>query len=825
MEFLNLFKQRLVKLFGTGTTSIEDESDVDIGNIDIVHILKGCGVAVLVGILGAAKGIFSSYPFGLAFLCVTNRFIPYTAAGLIISALFNKGYAFAMTVVYIVAVMMRYALGRLAEDGETDTRGKYRRRKCHGRFIAAVSELRGSASAFDESILIRCAVAGFGALVFGLYRLIEGGFLYFDLFGLIAGFILTPLTVLVLFPMFCENEAVNRYREISRCALIFVTVFALRDISVMGFTPSFAAAWLVTLWISAGAGSMKGCAVGLFAGLACGGVNFQGMVSETSLAYSLGAAPCLLALAGLVCGALIERSRALAVGGAALAGIFLGITVDGYAILTRLIPDIFVSSAIFMFFARLKRLPGIPVFAFDKKAKNDNDVYIINQKHTDTEIRIGALSEAFAQLSETVYALSDRLRRPGVIDLKNVCTNAFDSYCKKCAMASRCLEHDCAATLDAQSKITAELYKKGRITEDDVPKYLRERCYNIIPITRAINEEVGRLIEQLIKNDKTEAFALDYDVMSTLLADQINTNAEEYRIDGELTEKLHRTLEHFGCPNVGAICYGNRRKQVIISGVEMIRMRIGASEFRRAIENTLGMPMTEPHFGLEDDNVNVSMFSERQYSVEVAKASGMKSDENANGDSVSVFENREDYFYAIISDGMGSGREAAITSKICVTFMKKMLAAGNGKAVTLKMLNGFIKSRGSECSATVDLAEIDLIHGKACFVKSGAAPSFVVRGGSLYKLQSNTAPIGILEEIDAEQIRFDLKAGDVIIMLSDGITQSLEDGVWLANLITYEWEDRLEAMAEKILDNAVFENKRSDDMTVVLVRVSENVRE
>jgi len=160
-----------------------------------------------------------------------------------------------------------------------------------------------------------------------------------------------------------------------------------------------------------------------------------------------------------------------------------------------------------------------------------------------------------------------------------------------------------------------------------------------------------------------------------------------------------------------------------------------------------------------------------------------------------------------------------------VTFAKKMLAAGNGKALTLKMLNGFIKSRGTECSATVDLAEIDLIHGTACFVKSGAAPSYVVRTGSLYKLESNTAPIGIMDEIDAEKIKFDLKDGDVLVMMTDGVTQSLEDGVWLANLITYEWDERLDVMAEKIIDNAALSNKRNDDMTVVLVRVSENVRE
>ena len=214
------------------------------------------------------------------------------------------------------------------------------------------------------------------------------------------------------------------------------------------------------------------------------------------------------------------------------------------------------------------------------------------------------------------------------------------------------------------------------------------------------------------------------------------------------------------------------------------------------------------------------MSSRRRYSAEYARASNVKESESANGDTATCFETKEDYFYALISDGMGSGREAAVTSKLCGVFCEQLLTGGNGKAITLEMLNGFMRSRREECSATVDLAEIDLMTGHAAFVKSGAAPSYVLRKGSLYKLQSKTVPIGIMPALDAEQIKFELEAGDVIILLSDGVAQSLEDGVWLANLITYEWEDNLDIMAEKIVDNAALNNKRCDDMTALLVRVS-----
>jgi serine phosphatase RsbU (regulator of sigma subunit) len=330
------------------------------------------------------------------------------------------------------------------------------------------------------------------------------------------------------------------------------------------------------------------------------------------------------------------------------------------------------------------------------------------------------------------------------------------------------------------------------------------------------------LVERLIKSDKTEAFAIDYEALSKLLAGSVAGNEAEYRVDEEMTKKLRRSLKYMDMPASRALCYGARRKQIIIGGVELSRVRMGAEEIRRAIENTLRTRMNKPRFHIEDETVTMTLTARRRFAVEQAKATSIRESESANGDTAAMFETREDYYYALISDGMGSGREAAITSKLCAVFCEQMLAGGNDKAVTLEMLNGFIRSRGSECSATIDMAEIDMITGEACFVKSGAAPSYVLRTGNLYKIQSKTVPIGILPELDAEKIRFELQEGDVIVMLSDGVAQSLEDGVWLANLLSYEWVEDLQLMAEKILDNAALNNARSDDMTVALVRVTEN---
>jgi stage II sporulation protein E len=209
--------------------------------------------------------------------------------------------------------------------------------------------------------------------------------------------------------------------------------------------------------------------------------------------------------------------------------------------------------------------------------------------------------------------------------------------------------------------------------------------------------------------------------------------------------------------------------------------------------------------------------------VEAARATSKKKTEEQNGDSTSVFENRENMFYALISDGMGSGEEAHMTSRITAVFLEKLLCAGNKKSTVLKMLNNFIRNKNLECFTTVDLLEIDTITSEASFVKSGAAASYIIRGGKLFKIASTSLPIGITREISSEEIRFELKGGDLIVMISDGVSQSFEDGAWLLSVLSDEInaDAPLADIARSLIEKAKTKNGRNDDMSVVVLRAEE----
>ncbi|MGN1120735.1 MAG: SpoIIE family protein phosphatase, partial [Eubacteriales bacterium] len=109
--------------------------------------------------------------------------------------------------------------------------------------------------------------------------------------------------------------------------------------------------------------------------------------------------------------------------------------------------------------------------------------------------------------------------------------------------------------------------------------------------------------------------------------------------------------------------------------------------------------------------------------------------------------------------------------------------------------------------------------GRCSFVKAGAAPTYILRTGKLYKIFSATPPVGILSSFAAESTRFDVEPNDLILMLSDGVVPNGEDGAWLAELIRMDQTGDPATLAGRILEKAREINTRGDDMSVAVIRV------
>ena len=220
------------------------------------------------------------------------------------------------------------------------------------------------------------------------------------------------------------------------------------------------------------------------------------------------------------------------------------------------------------------------------------------------------------------------------------------------------------------------------------------------------------------------------------------------------------------------------------------------------------------------------LLEQRQvYNIIATKRERKKSGEKICGDSSLTF-NGDDRFYSVVCDGMGSGNDAAVVSRICLAFTEKMLTGGNRTDVTLSMLNNFVRSKAGECPAAMDVLSVDLLNGDGIFTKCGAAPSYVLRKNRIFKITSRTPPIGIMERQRHDSLDFSFRSGDVFLMISDGaLCETMSDDEFdrkIGELLRYGDGDTSETVAERILAFAVENAVRSDDVTVVVGRVSLN---
>ncbi|MBQ4509399.1 MAG: SpoIIE family protein phosphatase [Clostridia bacterium] len=748
---------------------------------EIKMILAEISVFCLGFVLMNTKFIFGIYPFGIAYLCGLRKYTPFGFAGCLLSVVFLQD----CDVVYLIALLG--VLGLRIASSLIQKRDK--------RIIVLGEKVKNGTldSIFCENTEVRVAISVLCAFGISLYRVIASGYSYYEIFVLIFFSILVGMLTYAL-SISKKGKGMLGYGVIC-----FALIYAIKDFSIFSLDVSIVLGFGLTLYISRYLGSVKAGAYGLILGL--------------SLSPAL--AP-IFGIGGLASGLLWGVSYYLAIMCASVLAVGYSIFVGGYSSLITVTPSVIFVALLIYPLLRFKIIPAPEFIKASTESQKSIDTVVLEHKSNNDEQMLSSLADTFEDIALTLTQINSNEIIPTREGLHTLCLDVCEEYCYNCPKHFICWQNDINTTKNNLKRLSQALFSDGSVSKASVEEKFLHRCPNIDTILDTINRVSTEAVENNIRYNKLEAVSNDYLQISMLISELIEIKKENAVNDTRLSEKLSRAFAKIGLIFEDVSIIGKEYKEIFITGVNIERSKCAVEELKNEIEAQIQSKIDEPIFNEENGIAIITAKTRLIYSANEYHSSKMKDGEQINGDSLEFFDGLYSKRYALLCDGMGSGLGASITSSSCVSLLKSILKITDNTEIALSMINNLIRARGLESCSTVDLLEIDLLTGKGSITKCGASVTYIKRNDKVFKLQSKTMPIGILKDLDAEKLSFELTEGDICIMVSDGVVDPKFDDSKTVKFIE-EFDGSIDTLPQKILDEA--KKQCDDDMSVCAVQL------
>lgn len=736
---------------------------------------------------GSVRFIFGTYPFGFVLLASSKKDTPFVFVGALASVFFFLD----ANITYLVALVALLAL-RIAGSVWL---GEVKRKSSLGK------ETKNAvfSSLFCENVAVRVALCSLCAFALSIFGVIESSYNYYTIFVLVFITVFSAILTFALSGLF-EGFGSERF-YMGLCAVSFIAIYSIAGKEIFSLDVSIILTYSLVLYASKSFGLAKACALGGLLGLCHGEIGIGIFITVA-----------------LVSGLFWSFSYYFGILSALVLALGYAIYLSGYEAIVYFLPEAIFASLTMYSLLRFEVLPNIGITA-DTARSSDIEILRLNERDSLVKKSISSLGTSLREIGKTLSEVSILSKTPDREKCHTLCLEICEEHCYTCPKRAICWEKDMRTTEENISSLSSFMFSGDEVSKSSVGEKFLHRCPNIDKILYEINEKRRELTEDNIRYDKVDICAQNYESISKMLDTVCEKDAEEGEKSLSLSEKAERVSKKIGLKFDRLEVIGKRYKRIIATGVDTQGSKCNEAELKEALEKIVGTPLSSPEFENDGSLCIMRLESVCSLCASTEKRSLACDEELANGDTLTHLLTDDGKFFAIICDGMGSGREANATSHLSAGFLEKILPSPVSVKNALSVLNTFIRSKNAECSSSVDLFELDLITGSGSFIKSGAAPSFVKRGAKVFKLHSKTAPIGIMKMPDAEELSLSLANGDTVVMISDGVASGEDDCDWLVRLIS-EHEGDASSLSDKIMAEAKHRRRTKDDMSVMAIDIS-----
>lgn len=450
---------------------------------------------------------------------------------------------------------------------------------------------------------------------------------------------------------------------------------------------------------------------------------------------------------------------------------------------------------------------------------------VVNRLRNNLAYKLYGLSDVFFSMKNTFVSMTS-----GGISKEECKTSVVkevaQTVCNDCKNRSICWRQNLKRTEESLLQLTECAISSGSVSILDVDGLLTMGCDRLGIVLSTINnlaETYGNYISRVAETDNNRLLISEQlggvsQLMNQLASECKSKITFDATKENEIVDKL--TFHNCLCNEAMFIEQGQNIMVILSVAKKDLDSAVICSVVGNVLKCSMRVTKIEPS---ESENfMTVYLAKKSRFHLTYGIRNITKFDSAVSGDTHSFVKIDNNKVLLAICDGMGSGENANKMSDTAISLVENFYRAGFDSEVILSCTNKLLSSFNTEVFTAVDICVVDLSNGLCDFIKLGASDGLVRTSGQVQFVSGSSLPLGVLEEMRPSITKSVVKAGDYVLICSDGFWECFEDPNQVAHLLHTTNCTNPQTLADefmtKALDNC--KNKPSDDMTLMIARVA-----
>ena len=447
--------------------------------------------------------------------------------------------------------------------------------------------------------------------------------------------------------------------------------------------------------------------------------------------------------------------------------------------------------------------------------------YLVNRNRLDLYTKLdalaGVLTDMRAVLDEGIC------RMPPLEHSKNYLAKELAAAsCTGCSRRALCEQSLSSSTVVAMYDLLTRAMADERLTLLTMPVFFGDNCVR----TKAVLADAKQLLMDYAAK-KEIADAVDHS--KTIMCEQLaglagvmkNYAAEIKQVvafDAQREKRVLEALSDVGVQAKECIIYKIKDTCTVVL---VVRQKDAEKrDLTKTLDRLLGKMTQKSVTNHAGGWVSVCYVTAPPYGMATGQHCATKAGSEKSGDTYSVLRLGTDKVLLAVCDGMGSGKPAAGGSSAALSLVESFYTAGIDDGVVLSLVNQLLAVRNEESFQALDMCVVDLRNAHADFIKLGAPESIIRHADRIEVVAGGALPLGILESVTPKVSRVAIGNGDMIVLCSDGITESIGiDGV--VRMAEQNPTTNPQTLARLTVEDALYVDQH-DDKTVLCARIFDN---